>query len=55
MRQEAVEKMKDPAMLAQIALEEKNPEIRETAEARLAELNNLELIILCNLRALFTA
>ena len=39
-RQEAVEKMKDPAMLAQIALEEENPEIRETAERRLGELNN---------------
>jgi hypothetical protein len=38
-RQEAVEKMKDPTMLAQIALEEKNLEVRKTAEERLKELN----------------
>jgi len=38
-RQEAVEKMKDPSMLAQIALEDQNPEIRKTAEKRLDEIN----------------
>lgn len=39
-RQEAIEKLKDPAMLAQVALEDQNPEIRKTAKQRLAELNN---------------
>jgi predicted CopG family antitoxin len=39
-RQEAVEKLKDPAMLARIALEDQNPDIRKTAEERLEELNN---------------
>jgi hypothetical protein len=33
-----VEKMKDPTMLAQIALEDENSEIRKTAEIRLQEL-----------------
>jgi hypothetical protein len=39
-RQQAIEKLKDPTMLAQIALEDQNPEIRKTAEERLEELNN---------------
>jgi hypothetical protein len=39
-RQEAVEKMKDPAMLAQIALEDQSLEVRKTAEERLSDLNN---------------
>ena len=39
-RQEAIEKLKDQALLAQIALEDKNREIRKTAEKRLDELNN---------------
>jgi len=39
-RREAVEKLKDPAMLAQIAIEERNPVIQKTAENRLKELNN---------------
>jgi hypothetical protein len=30
--------MKDPAMLAQIALEDQDPEIRKIAEVRLQEL-----------------
>jgi hypothetical protein len=33
-RPEAVEKMKDPAMLALIALENENSETRKTAEIR---------------------
>jgi hypothetical protein len=37
-RQHAVGKMKDPRMLAQIALEDEDPEIRKTAEIRLQEL-----------------
>ena len=39
-RQEAVEKLKDPAMLARISMEDQNPAIRKTAEDRLQELNN---------------
>jgi len=39
-RQESIEKLKDPGLLAQIALEDENPEIRKTAEQRLEELNN---------------
>jgi hypothetical protein len=38
-RQIAVKKMKDPAMLAQIALEDQSMEVRKTAEERLKELN----------------
>lgn len=37
-RREAVEKMKDPTMLAQIALEDQNPMIQKTAEERLKEM-----------------
>jgi hypothetical protein len=39
-RQEAIEKLKDQALLAQIALEDQNRKIRKTAEKRLEELNN---------------
>jgi hypothetical protein len=38
--QEAIEKLKDPALLAQIVLEDQNPKIRKTAEERLEKLNN---------------
>jgi hypothetical protein len=38
-RREAVEKIKDPSMLAQIALEDQNPVIQKTAEKRLKKLN----------------
>jgi hypothetical protein len=37
-RRNAVGKLKDPVMLAQIALDDKNTEIRKTAEERLEEL-----------------
>lgn len=39
-RQESIEKLKDTALLAKIVLEDRNPEIRKTAEERLEELNN---------------
>jgi hypothetical protein len=39
-RQESTEKLKDPALLAQIATEDQNPEVRKTAEKRLEDLNN---------------
>jgi hypothetical protein len=39
-RQEAIETLKDPALLAQIASEDQNPKICKTAENRLNELNN---------------
>lgn len=38
-RQESVKKLKDPALLAQIALEDQNSEIRKAAEERLEKLN----------------
>jgi hypothetical protein len=38
-RHEAIENLKDPALLAQIASEDQNPEIQKTAEVRLEELN----------------
>ena len=38
-RREAIEKIKDPTMLAQIALEDQNPVIQKTAEKRLNNLN----------------
>lgn len=38
-RREAIGKMKDPTMLAQIALEDQNPVIQKTAEKRLKDLN----------------
>jgi hypothetical protein len=37
-RQESTEKLKDPALLAQIAAEDQNPEVRKTAEERLEDL-----------------
>jgi hypothetical protein len=39
-RQESIERLKDPALLAQIAVEDQNPEVRKTAEERIEELNN---------------
>ncbi|MGD8765509.1 MAG: hypothetical protein PVG87_24595, partial [Desulfobacteraceae bacterium] len=39
-RQKSIEKMKDTALLARIALEDQNPDIRKTAEERLEELTN---------------
>jgi len=39
-RRDAVGKLKDPAMLAQIALEDQNPKIRITARERLEDLKN---------------
>jgi hypothetical protein len=39
-RREAVETLKDPAMLAQIALDDNDPEIRKTAGKRLEEITN---------------
>ena len=38
-RQVAVEKITDPVMLAQIALEDQSPEVRKTAEKRLKTIN----------------
>ena len=38
-RKESVKNLKNPAMLAQIALDDKNPDIRKIAEERLEELN----------------
>jgi len=40
-RQEAVEKMKDPGLLAKIALEDSNPETRKAAKERLEDLKIL--------------
>lgn len=37
-RQEAIEKMKDPAMLSKIALEDSNPKCRKAAQERLEDL-----------------
>ena len=39
-RQESIEKMKDTELLARIALEDQNQDIRKTAEERLEELTN---------------
>ena len=39
-RQESIKKIKDQNLLAQITLEDQDPEIRKTAEERLEELNN---------------
>ena len=39
-RQESIKRLKDPALLAQIAVEDQNPEVRKTAEERLEQLNN---------------
>jgi hypothetical protein len=39
-RQESIEKLKDPALLAEISLKDQNPEVRKTAEERLEDLNN---------------
>ena len=39
-RQEAIDKMKDPVLLARIASGDEPPEIRETAQERLEEINN---------------
>jgi hypothetical protein len=38
-RQESIEKSKDPVLLAQIASDDRNPKIQKTAERRLKELN----------------
>jgi len=40
-RQEAIEKMKDPGLLAKIALEDSNPETRKAAKERLEDLKIL--------------
>lgn len=37
-RQEAIEKIKDPALLSKIALEDSNPECRKAAKERLEDL-----------------
>ena len=37
-RQEAIEKMKDPVLLSKIALEDSNPENRKAAQERLEDL-----------------
>lgn len=39
-RQESIERLKDRALLAQIAAEDQSPEVRKAAEERLEDLNN---------------